>query len=250
MRRGRRPGKALPEDTSARDASGQNARAGGLTRRAVIGVAVAAPLSLPVIASLSAPVLAQAAAPGAAAEPLPTGEPVGPEAKALLTSMPGKAVMGTRLPPLVTELVDFNAPDWRRSARDMRDLLAGDPRLAYAVVMAPRLDVGSVEAARVALAVLTMEPLRFPPFYEALAQTEGAIDGVKALGVVRAAGMDHYKVFKASNQPEVTASLTRAVELSSALRLLDPPAYVIGNTLWAGYLDLPRKRALIAAARN
>lgn len=177
--------------------------------------------------------------------------PVSAQARQLLASLPGKAVMGAqRVPPLVTEFVDFNAPDWRRSAADMRELLAGDGKLACAVVQAPRLDITSVEAARVALAVLALHPTRFEAFYDALARTEGRIDGVKALNVVRAEGLDHYKVFRASNQPDVTESLTRAVELASALKLLDTPAYVIGNSLWAGYLDLARKRALIAAART
>lgn len=236
MRRGCRPEDAIAARPTRR-----------ALVRAALGGLLAAPLVVPFAGSARA---RDAAAQDAPPKPAPAGEKLSAEAKALLAAIPGKAVMGAKATPLVTELVDFNAPGWRRSAADMRDLLAGDPRLAYALVMAPRLDVGSVEAARVALAVLAMEPARFPAFYEALARTEGPIDGVKALNVVRAEGLDHYKVFKASNQPDVTESLTKAVELSSALRLLDPPAYVIGDTVWTGDLDLARKRALIAAARG
>jgi protein-disulfide isomerase len=175
--------------------------------------------------------------------------PVTPAARRLLDAQPGKAVLGAaKTAPLVTELVDFNAPDWRRSALDMRELLAGDSRLAYAIVQTPRLDVGSVEAARIALAMLALHPGKFQDFYLGLAATSGPIDGVKALNVVRAAGIDHYKVFRAANQPEATKSLTEGVELAAALRVLDPPAYVIGPVLVAGYADLARKRALIAAS--
>ncbi|MEP9354328.1 hypothetical protein ABLE93_12095 [Xanthobacter sp. KR7-65] len=174
--------------------------------------------------------------------------PISAEARKLLDAMPGKAVLGApNAVRAVTELVDFNAPDWRRSASDMRDLLAGAPRLAYAVVQTPRLDVGSVEAARIALAVLALHAGQFQDFYLALAATTGPIDGLKAINVVRAQGLDHYKVFRAANQPDVTDALNRGVELSGALRVLDPPAYVIGNGLVTGYADLARKRALIAA---
>lgn len=176
--------------------------------------------------------------------------PVDATALRLLATLPGKAIMGAKAAPLVTEFVDFNAPGWRRSADDMRQLLFGDPRLAYAVVQMPRRDVQSVEAARIALAVLALHPGRFQAFYEALSRTEGQIDGVKALNVVRAEGLDHFKIFRASNQPDVTDSLNRSVELGSALRLIEPPAYVIGANLWTGDLDLARKRALIAAARG
>lgn len=175
--------------------------------------------------------------------------PIGSEARRLLDALPGKAVLGAeKAKPLVTELVDFNAPDWRRSALDMRELLAGDAALAYAIVQTPRLDVGSVEAARIALGVLALHPGRFQDFYLALAATSGPIDGVKALNVVRAEGLDHYKVFRAANQPDATDALAKGVELAAALRILDPPAYVIGDRVVSGYADLARKRALIAEA--
>lgn len=177
------------------------------------------------------------------------GDQIAPDARKLLEAMPGKAVLGAqKTKPLVTELVDFNAPQWRRSALDMRELLAGDAKLAYAIVQTPRVDVGSIEAARVALAVLAMQPAKFGDFYLALAATTGDIDGVKALNVVRSEGLDHYKVFRAANQPDVTDILTQGVALAAALRVLDMPAYVIGAEVVAGYADLARKRALIAAA--
>ncbi len=176
-------------------------------------------------------------------------DPLSPEARKLLDAMPGKAVLGAeKTKPLITELVDFNAPDWRRSAFDMRELLAGDAKLAYAIVQTPRVGVGSIEAARVALAVLSLHPGKFGDFYLALAATTGDIDGVKAINVVRAEGLDHYKVFRAANQPDITDILTQGVALAAALRVLDPPAYVIGTDVVTGYADLARKRSLIAAA--
>lgn len=190
--------------------------------------------------------LAGAALPGVAPA---AADAVSPEALKLLDALSGKAVLGPeKTPPLVTELVDFNAPDWRRSALDMRALLAGDPKLAYAIVQTPRVDVGSIETARVALAVLALHPAKFDEFYMALAATTGALDGVKALNVVRGLGLDHYKVFRAANQPDVTDILTEGVALAAALRVFDPPAYVIGAEVFTGYLDLARKRTLIAAA--
>ena len=200
------------------------------------------PLTRRGLLAAGAGLLAAAASPALA-------DPVTPDARKLLDAMPGKAVLGAqKTRPLVTELVDFNAPDWRRSALDMRELLAGDAKLAYAIVQTPRVDVGSIEAARVALAVLAMQPAKFGDFYLALAATTGDIDGVKALNVVRAEGLDHYKVFRAANQPDITDILTQGVALAAALRVLDPPAYVIGTDVVAGYADLARKRALIAAA--
>ena len=70
---------------------------------------------------------------------------------------------------------------------------------------------------------------------------------MKALNVVRAEGLDHYKVFRAANQPDITDILTQGVALAAALRVLETPAYVIGAEVIAGYADLARKRALIAA---
>lgn len=171
------------------------------------------------------------------------------EARALLGAQTGKAVLGARGAPLVTELVDVNAPDWRRSAEDMRALLAGDAALAYALVQAPRLGFGSVEAARLLLAVLASQPPRLEAFYLALAATEGPIDGGRAISTARGMGLDVYKLFRAANEPDVTESLSKSVSLAAALGVLEPPAYVIGGRVFTGYLDLARKRALIAEAR-
>lgn len=186
----------------------------------------------------------------ARAQPLSALPAISPLARSLRDALPGKAVLGAAgTSPKIVELVDFNAPEWRRSARDMRDLLAASPGLAYGIVQAPRFDVKSVEAARIALAVLEMAPARFDVFYMALAETEGEIDGVRAVEAARGLGLDAFKVFRAANQPEVTTSLTKAVELSSALRLLSTPAYIIGDRLLSGYADLERKRALISEIR-
>lgn len=179
----------------------------------------------------------------------PDGTPLSQDARALLEAQPGKAVLGARAAPLVTELVDVNAPEWRASVADMRELIAGDATLAYALVQAPRLGFGSVEVARLMLAVLSSRPAGFQPFYEALAATEGPLDGARALATARGMGLDPYKLFRLANEPDVTDSLTRAVALGSALGVLEPPAYVIGGRVFTGYLDLARKRALIAGAR-
>ncbi|MEP9349819.1 DsbA family protein [Xanthobacter sp. KR7-225] len=185
-----------------------------------------------------------------AARSAATGAPLTGEAAAKLGALPGKAVLGAaRTAPRITELVDFNAADWRRSALDMRELLASDAQLAYGLVQAPLFDVRSLEAARVALAVLAKGIERFETFYLALAESEGPVDGVAALAAAQRAGLDRFQVFNASIQPEYTEALAKAAALASALGVLDTPAYVIGGEVFTGYLDLARKRALLAVAR-
>lgn len=197
--------------------------------------------------------LARAAGPEGAVgtAPPPKTSPLSPAAAAKLNTLQGKAVLGAPgTPPLVTELVDYNAPDWRRSAEDMRELLASDARLSYAIVQAPRADVGSLEAARVALVVLAKARARFEEFYLALAATKGPVDGLVALDAARHLDLDRFVLFNASIQPENTEALTNAAAFASAAGVLDTPAYVIGNMVFEGYMDLDRKRALIAAARS
>lgn len=202
------------------------------------------------VLAAAAGVLSASVLPAASSAQNVVARPLSVEAGAKLRALSGKAVLGAAgTAPRITELVDFNAPDWRRSARDMRELLAVDARLAYAVVQTPRIDVRSLEAARVALAVLAKGTALFETFYFALAEGEGPIDGVVALGAAQRAGLDRYQVFNLSIQPQYTEDLSRAAALASALGIIDTPAYVIGDQVFAGYLDLARKRALLAAAR-
>lgn len=191
-----------------------------------------------------------ASLPPFAARSASLGAPLTPDAAAKLGALPGKAVLGAaRTAPRITELVDFNAADWRRSALDMRELLASDAQLAYGLVQAPLFDVRSLEAARVALAVLAKGAGRFETFYLALAEGEGPVDGVAALGAAQRTGLDRFQIYNASIQPEYTEALSKAAALASALGVLVTPAYVIGGEVFTGYLDLARKRALLAAAR-
>lgn len=209
-------------------------------------------LLLQAMGAIACAARAHAAEPGAASDvPLPPKvSPLSPDAAAKLTALPGKAVFGTKgAPPLVTELVDYNAPDWRRSALDMRELLSGDAQLAYAVVQTPRYDVRSLEAARVALAVLAKDRARFETFYLALAESSGPIDGPAALDVAGHMGLDRFVLFNVSVQPENTQTLTQAAAFAAAVRVLETPAYVIGGKVIEGYIDIARKRALIAEAR-
>lgn len=198
----------------------------------------------------AAAVLAAAGLPAAARAQAVVPRPLTPEAAAKLNALPGKAVLGAPgTLPRITELVDFNAADWRRSALDMRELLAADARLAYAVVQAPRFDVRSLEAARVALAVLGKGLGPFETFYLDLAEGTGPIDGVVALAAAQRAGLDRSQVFNLSIQPQHTEDLSRAAALASALGIIDTPVYVVGGQVFAGYLDLARKRALLSATK-
>lgn len=210
------------------------------TRRRLLGQGAGA---LAALALLSFPRAARAAS--------GRDVPLERAAEAALGSLPDKAILGASgAPILVTEFVDFNAPDWRRSALDMRALLASDPKLAYALVQAPRFDVRSLEAARVALAVLSAKPALFEPFYMALAESSGTVDGPVALAAAAPLGFDRITLFNGSITADVTTGLSKAAALASMIGLLDTPAYVIGNMVHEGYLDLDRKRALIAAVRS
>lgn len=181
----------------------------------------------------------------------PKISPLSPVASAKLIALPGKAVLGDRRAlSMVTELVDYNAPHWRRSANDMRALLAGDATLGYTIVQTPRFDVRSLEAARVSLAMLAKDRDRFEAFYLALAESTGPVDGPSALDAAGRLGIDRYTLFNVSIQPENTQALTQAVAFASAAGVLATPAYVIGEQVIEGYIDLARKRALIAAARG
>lgn len=189
---------------------------------------------------------------GASAEASVRSLPVSDAAAGLLAALPGKAIVGDAgATPFVTELVDYNAPQWRRSALDMEALLQEDPGLAYALVQTPRFDVRSFEAARISLAVLALakDQARFLDFYLRLAKGSGSIDGPAALEAAREIGLDRFTVYNHSVAPENTQALTAAARFASAIKVLETPAYVVGGTAYLGSLDLAQKRALIAKSR-
>lgn len=106
--------------------------------------------------------------------------------------LPGLIVAGGANPDAqLYEFFDYNCPFCRKSAPDLEKLVAKDKDFSLRLVQNPILSLGSVQAAKVALATLAVAgPARAWALHRAMLAHRGPIDGPGALAHVAALKLD------------------------------------------------------------
>jgi protein-disulfide isomerase len=147
------------------------------------------------------------------------------------------------------EFFDYNCGYCKRAMDDMLTLLKDDSKLKVVLKEFPVLGPGSLEAARVAVAVRMQDPKKYLEFHTKLLGGRGAADEAHALAVAKDIGMNMAQIQKDAKSPEVKATLDEDFKLAEALGLNGTPSYVIGSDVVVGAIGLPGLQEKINTAR-
>lgn len=151
----------------------------------------------------------------------------------------------------LVEFYDYNCP-WCRAAEAVRDeLRRANPDLRVGIVNNPILSPGSVQAAKVDLAVLKLGGAKASfALHQRLFAQPGRIDGPRALDVAAAGGIDRAEVERVADGPEVREMLGRQMRLAASLGLAATPSYVIGGAALLGYPGPETLKRVVEATRR
>jgi protein-disulfide isomerase len=149
------------------------------------------------------------------------------------------------------EFFDYNCGYCKRAMSDMLTLLKDDPKLKVVLKEFPVLGPGSVEAAKVAVAVRMQDKTgkKYLEFHQKLLGGRGQADEAHALAVAKDVGLDMPRLQKDMNSAEVKSTLEEDFKLAEALGLNGTPSYVIGNDVVVGAIGLPGLQEKINTAR-
>jgi protein-disulfide isomerase len=148
------------------------------------------------------------------------------------------------------EFFDYNCGYCKRAMSDMLDLLKTDPKLKVVLKEFPVLGPGSVEAARVAVAVRMQDKgKKYLDFHQKLLGGRGQADKARALAAAKEAGFDMARIEKDMASDEVRASLEENLKLAEKLGLNGTPSYVIGQNVVVGAVGLDALKEKINSAR-
>ncbi len=149
------------------------------------------------------------------------------------------------------EFFDYNCGYCKRAMSDMFDLLKNDPKLKVVLKEFPVLGPGSVEAARVAVAVRMQDKTgkKYLDFHQKLLGGRGQADKARALAAAKEAGFDMAKLEKDMASDEVKQSLEESLKLAEKLGLNGTPSYVIGQNVVVGAVGLDALKEKINSAR-
>jgi len=149
------------------------------------------------------------------------------------------------------EFFDYNCGYCKRAMADMLDLMKNDPKLKVVLKEFPVLSEGSVEAAKVAVAVRMQDPSgkKYLDFHQKLLGGRGQADKARAMAAAKDAGLDIARIEKDLTSPEVKATIQENMKLAEDMGLNGTPSYVIGNQIVVGAVGLESLREKIGMAR-
>jgi protein-disulfide isomerase len=149
------------------------------------------------------------------------------------------------------EFFDYNCGYCKRAMSDMFDLLKNDSKLKVVLKEFPVLGPGSVEAAKVAVAVRMQDPggKKYMSFHQKLLGARGQADKAKAMAAAKEAGLDMARLEKDMQSDEVKQTLETNLKLAEKLGLNGTPSYVIGSNVVVGAVGLDKLKENINTAR-
>jgi protein-disulfide isomerase len=149
------------------------------------------------------------------------------------------------------EFFDYNCGYCKRAMADMLDLMKTDPKLKIVLKEFPVLSEGSVEAAKVAVAVRMQDPSgkKYLDFHQKLLGGRGPADKARALAAAKEAGLDTARIEKDMTSPEVRATIEENFKLAEAMGMNGTPSYVIGKQVVIGAVGLDGLKEKIGVAR-
>jgi protein-disulfide isomerase len=149
------------------------------------------------------------------------------------------------------EFFDYNCGYCKKAMTDMFELMKNDSKLWVVLKEFPVLGPGSVEAARVAVAVRMQDKTgkKYLDFHQKLLTGRGAADKARAMAVAKEVGLDMAKLEKDLASAEVRNTLEENFKLAEAMGMNGTPSYVIGKQVVIGAVGVESLREQIGNAR-
>ena len=149
------------------------------------------------------------------------------------------------------EFFDYNCGYCKRAMDDMLTLMKQDSNLKVVLKEFPVLGPGSVEAARVAVAVRMQDKSgkKYLEFHTRLLGGRGQADKARAMAVAKEVGFDIARIEKDFASAEVKAQIEESMKLAEALGLNGTPSYVVGSDVVVGAVGLKTLKEKVNSAR-
>ena len=148
----------------------------------------------------------------------------------------------------VVEFFDYNCGYCRRTFEDVHKLISGDANVRLVLREWPILGEESVYAARAALASRAQG--KYEEFHNALMRYEGRANETSVGIIAVELGIDIEQLKRDMDAPEVVAHIQTSMQLTQALNLNGTPAFIFGEQLVPGAIELEQMQALVAETRE
>lgn len=150
----------------------------------------------------------------------------------------------------IVEFFDYNCGYCKRMVPVIQEILATDKQVRYVFKEYPILRPDSETGAKAALAVWKLAPDKYLPFHMALMSGRGELSEERIFKTAESVGVDRTKLQAAMNDPAIRETLQRNRQLGQILNINGTPAFIVGDQMQPGAIDVAALREMIANARN
>lgn len=169
--------------------------------------------------------------------------------KGALQSDPNAPVLGNPDGDItIVEFFDYNCGYCRRVFPSVKELVEGDGNIRVVMREWPILGEESVFAARAALA--SRKQGKYEEFHNALMGHEGRASQAMVLSLADDLGLDIDQLRADMNGAEVDAHIATSRQLTQSLGLNGTPAFVFGDQLIPGAIELEQMKELVSGLRS
>jgi protein-disulfide isomerase len=151
----------------------------------------------------------------------------------------------------LVEFFDYNCGYCKRAMQDIMQLSKEDPKLKVVLKEFPVLGAGSVDAAKIAIAVRMQDKGgKYIEFHRRLLGVRGEANKERAMAAAKDAGFDMARIEKDLQSPEIGETLKESALLADSLGINGTPTFVIADELVVGALGYDALKSKIESARK
>jgi protein-disulfide isomerase len=148
---------------------------------------------------------------------------------------------------VVVEFFDYRCPYCVRVAEPLREAVEDDGNIRLVMKEFPILGPDSVVAARMALASVKQD--KYEELHFALMSVSGKLTEAAAFKIAEKVGLDMDQLRSDMEDPEIEDMLQRNLALAQALQINGTPAFVIGDEIVRGAIDMQTLRQIVEQTR-
>ncbi len=150
----------------------------------------------------------------------------------------------------IVEFFDYRCGYCKRAFPDLVKLIESDKNIRFVFKEFPILGPQSVTASKVGLAAWILDKSKYQAFHKAMMGAKGALPENRVMNFATQSGYDVKALQKAMADPRVEATIEKTYNLAKALDINGTPAFVIGNQIIRGAVDLETLKTLVSEARG
>jgi len=150
----------------------------------------------------------------------------------------------------IVEFFDYRCGYCKRVQPDLIKLIASDKNIRFVFKEFPILGPQSVTASKAGLAAWILDKAKYKAFHKATMGAKGVLSKSRVMTFAANAGYNVDALQKVMSTPQIDTILEKTFILAKALDINGTPAFVIGDQVIRGAVDLKTLKSLISKAQG